>query len=145
VFSPFLLFAAAAGVKQVFKFPLSVSSFCFYSAVANVILFSCWGTWTAGSSFGPRYLCEAALFLCLIFPFCFRLPDVSRLLREMFILAVLFSLFIHMTGARQGDHSWTSRVYVEDSLPAAWKWRDSQLVWTMIGGPDEPGSTAVGK
>ena len=143
IFSPFLLFAVALGIKQLFKTSLSFPSFCFYSAVANVILFSCWGTWTAGSSFGPRYLCEAALFLSLVFPFHVHLPAVPRFLREVFIVAVLFSCFIHITGARQGDHSWTSRVYVQDNLPAAWKWRDSQLVWTLIGGPDEPAAKAA--
>jgi hypothetical protein len=136
IFSPFLLFAVAAGLRRLFKSPLNLPSFCLYSVLANVILFSCWGTWSAGSSFGSRYLCEAALFLSLLLPFCFRLPAVPRLLREGFILAVLFSCFIHITGARHGDHSWTSRAFGADNVAAAWQWRDSQLVWTMIGGRD---------
>lgn len=137
MFSPFLLFAVAACLRPFIKFPLGLSSFCLYGALAIAIFFSCWGTWAAGSAFGSRYLCEAALLLSLLLPFCFRLPAVPRWLREAFILAVLLSCFIHITGARHGDHSWTSRVYVEDNMTSAWRWRDSQLVWTMIGGPDE--------
>jgi hypothetical protein len=140
VFSPFLLFAAVAGFKHLFKHPLSLPAVCLYCALSNVILFSCWGTWAAGSSFGSRYLCEAAMFLSLLMPFCFHLPAASRWLREAFILAVLFSCFVHITGARQGDHGWTSKAFRGDDLAAAWQWRDSQLMWTMIGGRDGSGS-----
>lgn len=142
VFSPFLLVAAAAGLRSIPRSPLSLPAFCLYASVANLVLFSCWETWSAGSSFGSRYLCEAALLLSLLLPFCFHLQTASRWLREAFILAVLCSCFIHITGARQGDHGWTSRAFRGDDLAAAWKWRDSQLVWTMIGGPDDPTATA---
>ena len=136
VFSPFLLFALGMGLRRLWRSPLDLSAFCLYGAIAMAVFFSCWSSWSAGSSFGSRYLCEAALLLCLILPLGYRRVRVSRALREAFILAVFLSCYIHIMGARHGDHEWTIRTFRGDDVKAAWQWRDSQLVWTLIGGRD---------
>lgn len=131
VFSPFLLFAAVLGVRQVVKAPLSLAAFCLYGALATVVLFSCWKTWAGGVSFGSRYLCEAALLLALVLPFGHRLLQ-RRAVWTVFLLAVLFSCHLHIMGARHGDRGWTGKVFKGDDLATMWRWRDSQLVWTLL-------------
>jgi hypothetical protein len=136
LFSPFLLFALGMGLRRMWRSPLDLSAFCLYAATAAAVFFSCWSSWSAGSSFGSRYLCESALILCLILPLGYRHVRVSRPWRDAFILAVLLSCYIHLMGARHGDHEWTVRAFQGDDVKAAWQWRDSQLIWTLIGGRD---------
>ncbi|MBN1269660.1 MAG: hypothetical protein JXB04_08735 [Kiritimatiellae bacterium] len=137
VFSPFLLFAVVLGMREVRRAPLGLPAFCLYAAISQVALFSCWKTWAAGSSFGPRYLCEAALLLAVLLPAGFRARAGRKWIRVAFVAAVLFSCHVHILGARHGDHGWTDRAFKGDDLSAAWNVRDSQLAWTL-GRPPRP-------
>jgi hypothetical protein len=145
VFSPFLLFALGMGLRRLWSAPLGLSAFCLYSAAAAAVFFSFWLAWSAGSSFGSRYMCEATLFLCLILPLGYRSVRVPRALREAFILAVLLSCYIHIMGARYGDDGWTIDAFRGDNVEAMWRCRDSQLAWTVIGGRDESALKAGGE
>lgn len=138
VFSPFLLFAAWGGARLAAKQPLGLAAFCLYAALATLALFTAWSTWAGGSSFGPRYLCEAAVLLALVLPFAWPALPPRRWARELFVWAVLFSCALHVVGARNGDRGWTGTVFGGEDLPTLWKWRDSQAAWTFLGAPEAP-------
>jgi hypothetical protein len=144
-FSPFLLFALGMGLRRLWSAPLDLSAFCLYSAAAAAVFFSFYLAWSAGSSFGSRYMCEVTLLLCLILPLGYRPTRVPRALREAFVLAVFLSCYIHIIGARYGDDEWTARAFRGDNAEVMWRWRDSQLAWTVLGGRDEPDLKAGGE
>lgn len=131
LFSPFLLFAAAWGVRCAVREPGGLPAFLFYAALSNLALFSCWATWAGGGSFGPRYLCEAAMCLALVLPFGWARPGRPRWSWELFVLAALLSCHIHLVGARHGDHGWMNEVFDGDRFGTIWNVRDSQLAWTL--------------
>jgi hypothetical protein len=137
VFSPFLLFALVKGLRHVFRSPLDLPSIFLYGAAATVVLFACWDTWAGGACFGSRYLCEAALLLCMILPYGVRALARQRVLWNLFVFTVLLSCHIHILGARWGDREWTVRVHAGhwDDLATLWSWRDSQIRWTLMGAP----------
>ena len=137
VFSPFLLFAVALGLRHAIRSPLDLPAFLLYGALATVVLFSCWETWAGGACFGPRYLCEAGLLLALILPYGARALRSRPALWGLFVFTVLLSCHIHILGARWGDREWTVQVQANhwDDVATLWKWRDSQLMWTLDGAP----------
>ncbi|MCB1102797.1 MAG: glycosyltransferase family 39 protein, partial [Kiritimatiellae bacterium] len=131
LFSPFLVFAVIAGMRRLRKFPLDMSSFCLYAAMVQLILFSCWRTWTAGSAFGPRYLCEAAMLLCVAMTTSLADMNWTTWKGRVFAALVLFACILHLTGGSQGDRGWTAKAYVQDSLGNAWNLPNSQIAWTF--------------
>lgn len=131
LFSPFLAFAVIAGIRRLRKFPLDWSSFCLYAAMVQLVLFSCWRTWTAGSAFGPRYLCEAAMLLCVAMTTSLSGMSWVSWKGRTFAAMVLFSCLLHLTGGSQGDRGWTANAYVPDSLENAWNLPNSQIAWTL--------------
>ncbi len=135
VFSPFLLFAVIWGLNRAVRAPLSLPTFCLYSALATVVFFTCWSTWTGGACFGPRYLCEAALMLSFIMPFKMRSLIPSALGWRLFIVAVLFSCHVHILGAKHGDNGWTGKCFRGEDISRMWSLSRSQIVWTLMGNP----------
>ena len=131
LFSPFLVFAVIAGMRRLHKFPLDMASFCLYAAMVQLSLFSCWRTWTAGSAFGPRYLCEAAMLLCVAMTTSLADMNWATWKGRVFAALVLFACILHLTGGSQGDRGWTANAYVQDSLRNAWNLPNSQIAWTF--------------
>jgi hypothetical protein len=133
-FSPFLLFALPGLMKALLR-PRRLDGLCAWMALATLGLFSFWSTWAAGSSFGSRYLCEAALLLAVLPAFHGRFLLRRRWALEIFLLSALFSCHLHIVGGRAGDAGWTEHVFKPDNIAAAWSWRDSQAAYTLFRGP----------
>jgi hypothetical protein len=131
VFSPFLLAGFLPGLRDAIRKPASLSAFCWHGAAATAVLFACWRTWAGGATFGPRYLCEAALLLAAAIGLA---PCRRRLRRCLLVWSVLFSCYVHIVGARHGDYGWTEQVFRGDDFPTMWNACDSQIAWTVMGG-----------
>lgn len=137
LFSPFLLLATVYGCILLKTRWLELPAFCLYGALALCLLYACWGPWAGGHSFGPRLLSEVALLLILAVP---KVPvAISRyfFVRGIFMGLVILACHIHLLGTFQGDNDWTIKQFNGQDYQSFWKFRDSQLVWTIYGPSDE--------
>jgi hypothetical protein len=131
VFCPFLLLALWRLPAVLRSSPRGLPPVLLGGVLTTLILFSCWGTWAGGVSFGPRYMAEAILLLVLLMPYGEPWLTRKRLPRWIFIVFVLFSCHLHILGARHGDHGWTEDVFNGDDFAVIWDWHDSQPAWTF--------------
>ena len=94
-----------------------------------VLLYSKWGTWWGGWSYGPRLLADLAPILCLfLFPVG-RQMDRWRPLRAGFIMLALLSVGCHVLGAFWYDSRWDALMDTDQHPERLWQWRNSPLVY----------------
>lgn len=80
----------------------------FAATAATVVFYARWWCWWGGWCFGPRFLCECAPLLCLLFAFAFvSLRSVAARRGAVALIAV--SILVHIAGVFGHTDAWNSR------------------------------------
>jgi dolichyl-phosphate-mannose-protein mannosyltransferase len=130
VYSPFVLFSLLGMAVVWRRGGDRLLRYLTPGVVLTVLLYSKWGIWWGGSSYGPRLLADLgpvlALLLYPITPLLARRPA----LRAVFVALVVWSIGAHAVGAFVDDRSWNwnGNVVVDRFPDRLWSWSDNQLV-----------------
>ena len=94
----------------------------------TIVVYSKWGNWWGGASYGPRLLADLSpvLALCL-YPVSAMLRS-RRALKAALIILAAWSVGAHSIGAFVDDRSWNGSAEGDYFLGRLWSWTDNQLV-----------------
>jgi hypothetical protein len=135
LFSPYLLFPLVLITASLTSRGPWFPKVLFIATLASAVTVACYGSWSGGYSFGPRILCEVALLLTLCLPFCVDRIALHPLAESLFLVLVIISCHIHITGIRFGDGEWTGKIFHgKQEIGRFWNPADSQLWWSLSGG-----------
>ncbi|MET0152955.1 MAG: hypothetical protein ABW298_10150 [Candidatus Binatia bacterium] len=135
LFSPYLLFPLVLVIASIVRRGPWFPKLLVLAAVASAVTVACYASWSGGYSFGPRLLCEAALLLTLSLPFYVDRLALHPPAKSLFLVLVIISCHIHITGVRFGDGEWTGKIFHgKQEVGRFWNPEDSQLWWSLSGG-----------
>ena len=126
VFSPILL-ASVAGAILAWRSRPELLRYLATGTVLLVALYSCWGEWWGGSTFGYRIILEVAPALVLLLPLAWnRWIRGKRILRAAFFVLLGVSVGSQFLGACVYPSSFGENLDLEPAR--LWDVRDSELV-----------------
>ena len=98
--------------------------------ILTLLLYSKWGYWWGGFSYGPRLLADLTPVLALALYPIGPLVRTSRALKTAFVALAVWSIGAHAIGAFADDRSWNWKGGASvDRFPARlWSWNDNQLI-----------------
>jgi hypothetical protein len=88
-----------------------------------------WWMWWGGGSYGPRLTADLTPLLAFAIVACADALRVSRVLRAVFGVTIVWSVFAHAVGGYWDDGRWNERIQgTNPSFGYLWSWTDNQLV-----------------
>jgi hypothetical protein len=97
--------------------------------VLALALHSRWWMWWGGGSYGPRLTADLTPLLAFAIVACSDALRVSRVLRAVFGVTLVWSVFAHAVGAYWDDGRWNEKIQGDHPSHAyLWSWTDNQLV-----------------
>jgi dolichyl-phosphate-mannose-protein mannosyltransferase len=128
IYSPIFLLSLA-GIGMAWTAGPLLFKYVSIGPVLGVLLYSKWGPWWGGWTYGPRLLADLAPLLCLfLYPLC-KPMERWRPLKAGFITLALLSMGCHVLGAFWYDWRWDGLMGTDRHPERLWQWRDSPLVY----------------
>lgn len=106
--------------------------------VLQIILISKWFSWYGGWSYGPRLLTDISPPMVLFLIPAFRNIRFNTLMKVVLTIALTSSIFIQIIGAFFYPRGFWDRIPVRVDVMESrlWDWQDTQIVRTLLAGPD---------
>jgi hypothetical protein len=129
IFSPIVAFAGLGLGRARHEGPGSDLAWCAAAAAAQLTLYSFYGVWWGGHTFGPRYALDALPMLVPLAAAALPAILASRVLRWIAAACLTWSITAAAAGAfiYPADAWNTDPVEVDRAHDRLWEWRDSQL------------------
>ena len=93
-----------------------------------LILYSKWHFWWGGETYGPRLVSDITPFLCVYLYPVWEFIEQKRLLKSLFVILAILSMFMHSIGAFGFDQSWYKKNHVVVESDRLWSISDSPFV-----------------
>ncbi len=129
-YTPILIFALyALGVNPISN-PLLV---CLTLAALSIItIFSYWGNWWGGVSYGYRIISDAVPFLFLVIIIEWHQIWSSKLKKVLFSICLVWSIFVQVTGAFGNDTGWYDKSrFRNNGVMAGWEFNNTQIGYIL--------------
>ncbi|MFH0936995.1 MAG: hypothetical protein V1808_01750 [Candidatus Daviesbacteria bacterium] len=112
----------------------------FLHLISGILLNVFWGCWWGGHSFGNRLLTDVAVpaVICAYF---FYILNTGKLIRIIFYLVIVYSIFIQLIGVLNYTHSyWDSKpTNIDFDTKRLWDFKDNPIFRSLRVGPDSRG------
>ena len=136
VYTPFAFFSFWGGLSLWLRRSDPLLRYLSLGVIGQIVLYGKYQMWWGGWCFGPRFLTDVAPFLCF-----FLVPILPRLikgslLRSLFVVAVLLSVTVQVTGAfLYTSMNWDASPVSVDVMPERlWDWHDMQILRSLQNG-----------
>jgi len=99
------------------------------SFIGNLVLYSKWGMWWGGWTFGCRLMIESIPVLFIFLYFAYEKYIIKKgVFRLFFLILVLKSVYIHLLGAFVYPAGFNFESdNIDNNKERLWKWKDSQI------------------
>ncbi len=130
--------AAALSVPQMLRWRRPPHPWLPYAAagvLAYILLYTCFGGWWGGYTYGPRFLIDVLPALALL-----AAPTVDRLWRRaagraLVVFLAVWGILVQAIGVYCDDRSWDALpVSVDRQQARVWDWRDPQILRALDTG-----------